>query len=110
LREIANMSARTAVAAHSTRKLRQAVTFMLPLTIVAFVLAAGMYVMGGEEGRFASQAFGTVMLGAIAALEVMRTGLKMVGRGRGRTVAEVKSDAPAVKRDPRESESISPDT
>src|SRR5258708_20606466 len=39
LREIANFSARVAVATHSSRKLRRSVTTTLPLAMVSFVLA-----------------------------------------------------------------------
>lgn len=70
LREIANLSARTAVASHGSRKHRQSVAVTFPLMILSFLLAGLLYVLGGSEDRFYSQAFGTVMLGAIVLIEL----------------------------------------
>jgi pSer/pThr/pTyr-binding forkhead associated (FHA) protein/peptidoglycan hydrolase CwlO-like protein len=66
LREIANLSARTAVAAHSSRRLRKAVVLMAPLTLASFVLAGGMLVLGGREGLYVPHAIGTALVGVLA--------------------------------------------
>jgi hypothetical protein len=70
LREIANLSARAAVAKHSSRKFRKSVAFTLPLAIISFALAGVLFLIGGSEARFYSQAFGIVMLGLIALIEL----------------------------------------
>jgi hypothetical protein len=77
LREIANLSARTAVARHTSRKLRQSVAITLPLSIISFVLAGVLYLIGGTDAKFYSQAFGTVMLGAIVLIELVHSFCKM---------------------------------
>jgi pSer/pThr/pTyr-binding forkhead associated (FHA) protein len=65
-REIANLSARAAVANHSTRKLRRSLAVTLALTILALLLARGIDFLGGGDRRFDSLAFGMQMLGAIS--------------------------------------------
>jgi hypothetical protein len=70
LREIANHSARSAVALHTSRKLRRSMAVTLPLAIISFVLAGALFVIGGENVRIYSQAFGTVMLGVIVMIEL----------------------------------------
>ncbi len=70
LREIANQSARAAVAKHSSQKFRKSMAFTLPLALIAFVLAGVLFLIGGNEARYFSQAFGIVMLGFIALIEL----------------------------------------
>lgn len=77
LRKIANVSARTAVANFTTRKLRQSVAVTFPLSFISFLLAGLMFFLGGIEPRFYAQAFGTVMLGVIVLIEVMHSLWKM---------------------------------
>ncbi|HLJ12297.1 MAG TPA: hypothetical protein VKU82_13970 [Planctomycetaceae bacterium] len=77
LRQIANFSARAALAKHTTRKLRQSVAVTLPLSITSFVLAGVLYLLGGERGQFYSQSFGTVMLGVIVTIELAYSLWKM---------------------------------
>ena len=77
LRQIANLSARAALAKHTTRKLRQSVAVTLPLSIISFVLAGVLYLLGGDRGQFYSQSFGTVMLGVIVTIELAHSFWKM---------------------------------
>jgi hypothetical protein len=77
LREIANLSARTALARHTSRKLRQSVAITLPLSIISFVLAGVLFLIGGTEAKFYSLAFGTVMLGAIVVIGLVHSFWKM---------------------------------
>jgi hypothetical protein len=72
MREIANLSARAAVATHTTRKLRKSLAITLPLSVVAFLVAAAIY-----SGRFYFLALGPAMLGAVAAIELVRSWLKI---------------------------------
>jgi hypothetical protein len=84
LREIANHSARTAVARHTARKLRQSVAITLPLSIISFVLAGVLFFIGGIDAKFYSQAFGTVMLGMIVLIELAHSFWKMRNAHRAR--------------------------
>ncbi len=77
MREIANLSARTALARHTSQKLRQSMAVTLPLATISFVLAGILCLIGGTEAKFYSQAFGTVMLGAIALIELVHSYCKM---------------------------------
>jgi pSer/pThr/pTyr-binding forkhead associated (FHA) protein len=97
LREIANLSARAAVAKHSSRKLRQSsMAVTLPLAIISFVLAGVLFLIGGSEARFYSQAFGIVMLGCIALIELANAFWKAKNLDPARTpaVGEEEPDEP----------------
>jgi hypothetical protein len=76
MREIANLSARAAVASHTTRKWRRSFAITLPLSIGAFLLAGTTYFLEGSENRFRSLAFSATMIGAVAAIEIVRSWLK----------------------------------
>ncbi len=73
MRQIANLSARTAVAAHSSRRLKKAVVLMLPLSIISFVLAGGMLVLGGSAGLYFHHACGTAVVGVIAGIALFNS-------------------------------------
>jgi hypothetical protein len=77
LREIANLSARAAVAKHTTKKLRRSFAVTLPLTIVAFVLAGTIYLLASYKSRFHSLTFGAMMVGLISAVELGRSWWKL---------------------------------
>jgi hypothetical protein len=94
LRKIANLSARAAVASHSSRKLRESSTAVtLPLAITSFVLAGALFLIGGSEARFYSQALGIVMLGFIALIEMANSSWKLKNLDTARTPA-VNEDSP----------------
>jgi hypothetical protein len=97
LREIANFSARAAVATHSSRKLRRSVSTTLPLAVVSFVLAAALLLLGGNGTRFYGQAFGTLMLGLIVAIEMAHSLWKIRRLERARTPAAKPAPTNAVK-------------
>jgi hypothetical protein len=65
------------VAQHTTRKLRRSFALNLPLTILAFILAGALYVAGGGQRKFHVLALSTAGLGAIGAIEVVRSWLKI---------------------------------
>lgn len=69
LRELANHSARAAVAKHSSRKARKSMALILPLMIAAFALGALLDRLGGTR----NQAFATTMLGVIACIELVHS-------------------------------------
>ena len=77
MREIANQSARAAVAKHTSRKLRKSFAVTFPLTIGAFLLAGVISLLLGSEGRFRSLAVGAVMVGMIASIDLVRSWLKI---------------------------------
>jgi hypothetical protein len=85
LREIANLSARVAVATHSSRKLRRSVAITLPLAFVSFVLAGVLMLLGGNGEQFYGAAFGTLMLGVIVAIEITHSFWKIRRLQRVRT-------------------------
>jgi hypothetical protein len=85
LREIANLSARAAVATHSSRKLRRSVRITLPLAVISFVLAGVLMLLGGGKATIFGQAFGTMMLGVIVAIEMAHSLWKIRGFERVRT-------------------------
>jgi FtsH-binding integral membrane protein len=87
LREIANQSARAAVAKHSSRKFRKSVAVTLPLAVISFVLAGVLFLTEGSEARFYSQAFGIAMLGIIALIELANSFWKSKSRDPARTPA-----------------------
>jgi len=76
LREIANLSARSAVAKHSSKKLRKSFALMLPLAILAFLVGSAMIVAGGSEGRFYYHALGAMLIGLVTTLELLRSSTK----------------------------------
>ena len=92
LREVANLSARAAVANHTSRKLRRTFTFTVPLTITAFILAAVTYLRGGSEGRFNYPAFNMAMLGVIATLELVRSWVTIKHARTNRNQTAVKTE------------------
>ncbi len=71
LREIANLSARTAVAAHSSRRLRKAFVLMAPLTVASFVLAGGLLVLDWGEARYVPQMGGAALVGVVAGFSLI---------------------------------------
>jgi hypothetical protein len=95
LREIANFSARVAVATHSSRKLRRSVATTLPLAFVSFVLAALLMLVGGDDARYYGQAFGMLMLGVIVGIEMLHSFWKIrrLERVRTRPVNQAPADA-----------------
>jgi hypothetical protein len=95
LREIANFSARSAVAKHSSRKLRRSMTITLPLAVIAFVLAGGVMLLGEDRSRYVGEAFGTLMLGVIVAIEIAHSFWKIRRLERVHTLPanEPRSDA-----------------
>src|SRR5262245_33347927 len=95
LREIANFSARSAVAMHSSRKLRRSMTITLPLAVISFVLAGSLMFLGGDRSRYTGQAFGTLMLGVIVAIEIAHSFWKIrrLERVRTRPVNDTRPDA-----------------
>jgi len=95
LREIANFSARVAVATHSSRKLRRSVAITLPLACVSFVLAAVLMLLGGSGEKVFGQAFGTMMLGVIVAIEMAHSlwKIRRLQRVRMRSVDERQPEA-----------------
>jgi hypothetical protein len=108
LREIANFSARAAVATHSSRKLRRSVATTLPLAVISFVLAAALLLLGGNGTRFYGQAFGTLMLGLIVAIEMSHSLWRIRRLERARTPAAKPAPAEAVKEEPVAEENSSP--
>jgi hypothetical protein len=77
LRKIANLSARTAVARHKSRKFRRSVAITLPVLVISFVLARVLFLLGAPGAKFDSQAFGTVMLGVIVLIGLAYSFWKM---------------------------------
>jgi len=94
LREVANLSARTAVASYSLRKLRKSVAVTLPLTIISFALAAILFVMGGAERTYHSQASGALMLGIIVLISLAHSvwKIRILDSGRAQPVSGVARD------------------
>src|SRR5579872_2223564 len=95
LREIANNSARAAVAKHSARKFRKSLAFTLPLAIMSFTLAGVLFLIAGSQSRLYSQAFAIMMLGLIALiglLNAFRT-TKTADRRRRLAASEKVADA-----------------
>jgi len=77
LREIANISARSAVAKHSSRRLRKSFAMLLPLAVVAFVLAGALFILGGSEGTFLYHAVGALLIGILGTVELVRSWKKI---------------------------------
>ena len=95
LREIANLSARTAVARHKSRKFRRSVAITLPVLVISFVLARVLSLLGAPGAKFDSQAFGTVMLGVIVLIGLAYTFWKMTIVGAPH-VSSIESDRDGV--------------
>ena len=72
-REVANTSARTAIANSALRKLRRSVAITLPLAILPFVIAGMWIYLGIGEAKYFWQAFNTVMLGVIVLIRLALT-------------------------------------
>src|SRR5262249_27679064 len=70
LREVANQSARTAVASANSRKLRQVVAFNLALTAIVIVLVASFVVLGRSDSRYDAPVVGAIMIGIIDLLHL----------------------------------------
>ncbi len=69
LREVANISARTAVARHTSQKLRRMSIGTLVLTTISFVLVGVFAFLGESDARCYGLAFGAMMAGVILLIE-----------------------------------------
>ena len=94
MREVANFSARTAVASYSLRKLRKSVAVNLPLTIISFVMAGVLFIMGGAERTYQSQASGALMLGVIVLISLAHSigKMRILDSGRAQPVTDISCD------------------
>jgi hypothetical protein len=77
LRQIANHSARRAVAKHSSRRLRRSIALTFLLAIIAFPCSGVLFTMAAREPQYASQGIGVMMLGTIATIMLLHSLWKM---------------------------------
>jgi hypothetical protein len=98
LREIANLSARSAVAKHSSKRLRKSFALLLPLAVLTVLLGSAMFVAGGSEGRFFYHALGTMLIGLVATLELLRSWVKVRPRHRKHGTTRESGEQPADDR------------
>jgi hypothetical protein len=70
LRDVANQSARTAVASAISRKLRRLVAFNLALTAIAIVLVVSFVRLGQSDSGYDALAVGATMIGLIHLIHV----------------------------------------
>jgi hypothetical protein len=69
LREVANVSARTAVAKHTSRKLRRLYAGTVVLTTISFILVGVFAYLGQSDSRCYGLSFGAMMVGIILLIE-----------------------------------------
>lgn len=70
LREVANLSARQAVAKHAWKRIRKSVRITLPLIVLSLLIGGAMFAIGEVRGQYYAQGFGVLALGVLALAEL----------------------------------------
>lgn len=96
LREVANLSARQAVAKHAWKRIRKSVRITLPLIVLSLVIGGAMFAIGEYRGQYYAQGFGVLALGvlALAELTFKYWRLKRADRTRGEASPRKAADEP----------------